>query len=326
MVDYARQAILHALLAAGVVETLLHVWNVRPTRLRLAFRLLALALPLLALPAFFLLAPVRTSDWFADHRAVFATARWAGVQVGGAGVDQMVFSALALAGTALYLLDLVPFLAARLLHGPTSEPGPAAASALSGRVARVAAAMRMPPPPVRIVHDESPVLLCRGVRHPALVASAAVAERLDDRQLDAALAHELVHVRHRDPLLGWILMAARTLMFFNPFVQLMARAAVHEIERRADEEAAAVVDARAEVAAAIVALFRRSHADTADCVPAGAARLAAPQRLLQQARLADVERRCRRLLERDTSPVPPFGGLRLALTGVGLVALLFFVV
>jgi hypothetical protein len=75
-------------------------------------------------------------------------------------------------------------------------------------------------------------LLCEGVRRPTLVASPAIVERLDADGLDAAVAHEVAHGSFRDPAWGYLLLAVRALLFFNPAAQWIARTIVDDVERR----------------------------------------------------------------------------------------------
>lgn len=82
--------------------------------------------------------------------------------------------------------------------GPTVE-GQARAT-LAERVARLAAAADVPAPDVRLVDSRTPTAAAVGYR-PAdstLVVSTGLVAALDDRQLDAVLAHELAHVANRD--------------------------------------------------------------------------------------------------------------------------------
>src|SRR3990172_838391 len=58
--EFAGQAILHALVAA-----LVRLWRIRAPDLKLAFRLLVLAFPVVVLPAFFLV-PARRQEWFRE--------------------------------------------------------------------------------------------------------------------------------------------------------------------------------------------------------------------------------------------------------------------
>lgn len=323
--EFAGQAILHALTAALVVEAVLRLWRIGAPGPRLSFRLLALAFPVVVLPAFFLLAPARGEEWFRDRWALFAGSRWGDLAVWGVGVDALGLGLLSALGVTLFLVDLLPFVAERLRR---RAPGISAASEGTEAVARaveeVARAMGVAAPPVLLLESPTPLLLSAGVRSPTLVLSRGALECLDGQERRAALAHELAHLARRDPLLGWILLATRTVMFFNPVVQVVARVAVQEMERRADDLAVGATRDPMAVAGGLVKLFR------AGAEGGGARRGLRWGSLLAaypaRARAAAVEARCRRLLDHGPSGPVRFGRLRFVLTGLALSLLLFFVV
>ncbi len=347
-VDYAAQAIFHTWVAALVLEALVRLWKVKNPRQRMALRLLALGHPLLVLPAFVFLVPVRATEWFRDGQALFAGRRWDELRLGGFGLFHVWLGAFVALGGALFLMDLVPLLLGRrgaFLRSDgqgTSDLGRAAACPpprretsprpsgrdrleLERELERLALAMGMARPPVVFLEQGGPALFCTGARRPALVVSSAALDLLDEIELRAALAHELAHLDNGDPASSWLLMAGRALQFFNPAFQVVARALARDAEWRADERAAAVTGDRLALASGLLKLYRategRPVARGRRNLPLAGA-LAAP---LARARAFDVEARCRRLLD---APAPPlaFGALRLAAAAGALLLLLFFVV
>lgn len=257
---FFRQAILHGVVAAAAVEALLTTWRIRSASARLKFWLVALAAPFVFLPIFFLAAPYRLDDHFAAGRALFASVRWNAVRVAGWPADLACFAVLASAGAVLLLRDLVPLVLgawrADALHDPAQDAQAALgldvrakADELRALVTEQARALRLRPPAVEVVAHEAPVLFVRGIRTPTVIVSAGSFARLSTDETAAALAHELAHVRFRDPLLGWVLMAARVAMFWNPAVQLVARAIAQETEHRADAAAVRAMGPRAYQAA-----------------------------------------------------------------------------
>ena len=326
MAEYAGQAIVHALVAALVVEALVRLWRVEIPDLRLAFRLLVLAFPLLVLPAFFLLAPARGEEWFRERWAIFVGGRWGELGVRGVGVGELGLALLSGMGVTLFLRDLLPFLAERLRGRALSSGLPWDGTGVIAReLPKVAGAMGLPAPPILLLDRPAPVLLCAGVLRPTLVLSGGTLEMLDERELSAALAHEVAHLARRDAILGWLLIAARAVMFFNPVVQVVARRMVQEMEWRADDLAAAATGDPLALASGLVKLFRAGEVRQAH----GHRRVSRLARLaggLARARAAAIEKRCRRLLDRRPSGPVPLGRARLALTGFALSVLLFFVV
>jgi len=171
--DFAGQAIFHTLVAALVIEALVRLWGVREPQQRMGFRLLALAWPLLVVPALFLVFPVREGEAFRDARSIFAGRHWDDLAFLGAGLYGWWIAGMAVMGLALFLMDLVPWLRARSVEPPpwlARTPGGARAEeALSG----AAASLGMAPPPLVFLREGQPVLYCTGTRHPAVVISSA---------------------------------------------------------------------------------------------------------------------------------------------------------
>ncbi len=319
---FLSQSILHALVAALVVEALLRAWKVDDAAWRLRFRLLSLAAPLVWLPFLFLAAPFRTTPRFVAMAAIFAGERWNLIAVGGSQFGDLVLLLAAGAGSALFLRDALPPLR-DLLRGGAAAPSPgppgSAGPAVAAIAARHAAALGTPPPSVRVIRASGPVMLCEGVRRPALVVSPATTVTLGPEELDAAVAHEVAHATHRDPAWGFVLMAARALLFFNPAAQWTARALVDDVERRADQVAVRLTGHPEPLARAIERLFGANH-------PAPGDSDASFERLFWRIRLEGVARRCQRLREQPPSVVMPDGLLRMTLAAAAVLGLVFFVV
>jgi len=325
--EYVAQNILHALVAAGVIETLLRIWRLGDPAERLAFRLLALTLPLVVGPFFFAVAPFRTDPAFVDAFALFASTRWHDVRLGSIEPDALLLAAAAIAGVLLYFRDLAPLVRgvqSREGHGvemAAGEPLTRTVGELSKRVGLAA------PPRVLLLDDDAPVLLASGVTKPSLSVSRGTLGRLDDAELRATLTHELVHLGRGDVLLGWMVMVVRTLMLFNPIAQLVARGVVVEMERRADDTAARVLEAPRVLADGMERLVgERLRAG----LPREQSRTAALDGLVLglaiKGRVAALARRCSRLRENWPPAHGSLPGFRVGLTGFALAGLLFFVV
>jgi len=326
VITSAGQAILHATVAALLVEALLRLWRVDEPGERLAMRWVAMAAPTLLTPLLLVLVPWRASPWFVEQWSLFAGAHWNQLHVGGVGLASASSVALSAVGLALYLRDAVPFVADRLVRTapegglPSSHPA----------CARVRDALEALPAPgdhrpftLTVVDADSPVLLCTGIDRTAIVISTGTLDRLDDGALRAALAHEVAHLARRDPLTGWWLMTARTLQCFNPVVQVVARQAVQDIERRAD----IAVTAQGRSSGLAEAVRRLSvaadvHSDLA--LPSEGGHLG--DRVLASAHRRALDTRCQLLLEGVVPAPQPHRAWRLGMTGAALAVLLFLAV
>jgi Zn-dependent protease with chaperone function len=322
--DIIAQATFHTLVASLFVEALVRSWRVVHPGQRIALRLTALGYPLVAFPALLALFPVRRDEGFRDDVALLAGRRWNDVQLLGIGLFDVFVVALVLLGASLVLMDLVPFVRRlRRQRLPTAPLDAASAAIVEPPLRDVVARAGLRPPQVRFVDREAAFLFCTGVLHPTIVISRGALRLLDPAELRAALAHEVAHLRRRDPAASWGVLAARVVMAFNPAFQVVSRALAREAERLADERAAALVGDRLALASALLKLHRAGASRPA--LPRGAPLAAALSEPLARVRARDIEVRCRRLLD-GAPPRLRFGAVRVALAAVSVTALLFFVV
>jgi Zn-dependent protease with chaperone function len=321
---YLGQAIIDALIAAVVVELLLRAWRERAPEQRCRLRQLVLAVALGAVPLLDRLLPARREEWFEERVALLTTRHWAELTVGGVGLSRFFLGALGALGGALFLADLIPFL--RQLRWGKSVPSESVVSVVAcerveRELLRLCAQAGLAAPRLTLGEERAPMLLCRGVLRPEILVSRGALSLLDDAELRGALAHELAHLRQRDPAWSWLLLAIRAVQGFNPVVQVVVRALAQEAERRADDLAVEATGDRLALASAIVKLYRVSAAGSGEFVWG---RLLARTRAL--ARASSIEARCRRLLVPPGPPSAPYADLRLAAAGLSLLGLLVFVV
>jgi len=318
--DLVAQSIVHALVAALAVEALVRIWRVRHADERLGLRAVALAQPLFVSPVLVLFWPQRGQEEFQQDWALFSGRHWEGLHLLGRSPFELFVLTMALLGLALFLMDLVP-LVRRGSHRAEVHAEPP--GDLEAEVAGLARAMGIPAPPLRFLDRTAPAVFCAGVWRPAVIVSGGALTLLDPAELRAALSHELAHLARRDPLVSWLLMAARALLFFNPVAQVLARTMAREAERRADDVGGVAAGDRLALAGALLKL----HLASGGGPPAPrtlpfATALAEP---LHRARSRDVEVRCRRLLDGGPPPREALATLRLGLVTASLPALLFFV-
>ena len=75
-----------------------------------------------------------------------------------------------------------------------------------------------------------------GIFRPVLLLPEGITQRLTPAQLQAVIAHELCHVRHRDNLIAAIQMFVETVFWFHPLVWWIGKRMVEEREHACDEE------------------------------------------------------------------------------------------
>jgi uncharacterized protein (TIGR03435 family) len=75
-----------------------------------------------------------------------------------------------------------------------------------------------------------------GIFRPVLLWPAGISKHLQDRHLEAILAHELAHVRRRDNLTAAMHMLVEAIFWFHPLVWWLGARLADERERACDEE------------------------------------------------------------------------------------------
>jgi hypothetical protein len=95
-----------------------------------------------------------------------------------------------------------------------------------------------------------------GLLRPRIVFPPQLAKRLDERAIEAALAHERAHVRHRDPLRIWIAQFVTDLQWPWGSAQRRFTSWLEVLEQARDDEARAAGVDGADLAAALVGSLR----------------------------------------------------------------------
>jgi heat shock protein HtpX len=153
-----------------------------------------------------------------------------------------VFGALSLIGLAIsvgYLIvmytvgdKVVSRLCGVIQLTPEEDPQ------LYALVNRLSRRMQIVPPIIGIVENLKPNAFTfgRGKKR-TLVCSVGLLELLDEREMEAALAHELAHVKNRDFNLKALTSVLKIASFYNPLVYLVSSAVSRQREMLADETA-----------------------------------------------------------------------------------------
>ena len=145
-----------------------------------------------------------------------------------------------------------------------------------------------------------------GFLDPVLILPAQLLERLNPRQLDAILTHELCHVRRHDNFFAAVQMVVEAIFWFHPLVWWIGSRMVEERELACDEEVLRTGCDPADYVEGILKVCRFYAESPLPCVSGVTG--------------ADVKKRLRSILA-GTIARELNGVKRLALTTIGLAAL-----
>ena len=287
--DLLAQVLLHGVIAALVVESLVARAGIAAPAERFQYRVSALALPIVLAAIFPVALPFRHDPWFQDV-SVFVSGRWTLLRVGDADVRATALVVACVAGLFFLARDGLHLLldawrVQRREGRIAREPAP---RLVLDPLVDLAAHFHVAPPAVDVLAAPAHALHCRGILRPRIVISTGTIEALTPDQLRTALAHELAHIAHHDVLRGWVLFVLRALQPFNPVAQAVGRRAAQELEWRADDRAAEVTARPLALAHALVRCARRR----------GDRFLG----LSGHGRFKTLEERCRRLLAGPVAP------------------------
>ena len=131
-----------------------------------------------------------------------------------------------------------------------------------------------------LVREEGEVVTATvGLLRPWILFSPYLAKALDDRTIEAALAHERAHARHRDPLRIWLAQLATDLQWRWPQAEKRFGLWVLALELARDEEARASGVDGSDLATAILASARLGRQAI---LPANAALISDPSTLKER--------------------------------------------
>lgn len=98
-----------------------------------------------------------------------------------------------------------------------------------------------------------------GAARPTIALDPALLDRLDERELEGLMAHELAHLRRADPLTCLVVGLFRDATFFLPTVHIAARWLHREQEESADELAATLTGRPVALASSILKVWEQSR-------------------------------------------------------------------
>jgi Zn-dependent protease with chaperone function len=169
--------------------------------------------------------------------------------------------------------------------------------------------LRAPRPRVLVGAFGRPLALTCGLVRPTLLLSTWMVERLDQRELEAVLAHELGHAARRDYLVVWLATLLRDAFLYLPTSWGAYRHLQREKEPACDDLAVGATRRPLALASALAKVWGQV---------AGGTGLGLPQALADEDDA--IELRIERLLE-DPGATPDRTGSRVMAIGVGTLAL-----
>lgn len=152
----------------------------------------------------------------------------------------------ALAGTA-YLLRV---------RSQATEPAPGERARVEALLQARCQAWGMEAPVVVFSQRRGFAAFAAGFYRPVVVVSISVLAHLADQELEGILAHELVHIRRKDTVTGWLLYLLRDLMIFSPFSTMLLNRYLLERERYCDLETVEALGAPRIYAATLLKIWR----------------------------------------------------------------------
>ncbi|HEV2075267.1 MAG TPA: M56 family metallopeptidase [Thermoleophilaceae bacterium] len=163
-----------------------------------------------------------------------------------------------LSATGAVLLGLVGLGLIVLLRGLRSVLGQARAHLRVRAGLRQAVEEDLDGLSVRLLKSSHPQAFCAGLLRPRAFLSTAARERLSKAELRAVLAHEVHHVRRRDPLRRLAVRVLADALFFLPALRRLERRYAELAELAADEAAVRAAGS-APLASALLKLGASDH-------------------------------------------------------------------
>jgi len=252
---YVAQSFCHSLIAAVVTNQALKAWRIHDPLVSQRFRFLIILFPILSFPFYQMINPDRGSTLF-RLEALFDINRWLAVEIGGLVPVALLFLLLlALTSLIFFFQEMVPVVRNTL---DSRQPDEDRALLETGPFLENAAqTLGIKTPEVVLIEDDEPHIFSATGRDPAIFVSSGLTKALDQRQMEAALAHEMGHIaRSRRPLLI-IAFILRIIMFYNPVVMVKFRKAIRDEEKICDDIAVTLTRDPAALASALKVFYHK---------------------------------------------------------------------
>jgi Zn-dependent protease with chaperone function len=246
---YVAQSFLHSLVAALVVDTALIAWRIEDPLLRQRFRLIVIVVPLVAFPLYQAIDPERGSALFRLD-ALFDVNRWLDLRIWDLiPVGLLFLLLLVFTGIVFVLQEVLPIARHTATSGrdtlDVKKPDP------GSPVSRALELLSGNKPEIFLLDDDEFVIFSSTRRNASIYVSHGLVNALSFSELQAAIAHEIGHIRRsRRPLMVLIFLL-RVIMFYNPIVLMEFRRIVQEEEKICDDVAVELTGDRTALAQAL---------------------------------------------------------------------------
>ena len=232
---YMTQSCIHSLIAALIADRAISSWGITNPLTRQRFRIAIIFIALFSFPLYQLINPERGSLVFRLD-TLFDSSRWLNLVIWGRLTLGLPFILLLSATSLLFLIqEIIPV--ARHAAGSRQLSPDWDRLDEQSEIMRGLRRLQGEPPDFYITESKEHILFTRTGKKPSIYFSTGLIDDLTVEQLEAAIAHEIAHIkRNKRPLLIAVFFL-RIVLFFNPVVLLEFRRIVHEEEAICDDMA-----------------------------------------------------------------------------------------
>jgi len=231
--SYIVQSVLHAFIALMLVEVSFYAWDIKDHFSKFRYRLLTLSFPIVMFPLFQAFNPERGTWYFRLTTALFDSRRWLDIKVIGIYPFGILLIIVLAGFSALFVVqEILPIFRKRGVSKKYDDY-PVTGShdvRMETLLAKICQPLGLEIPAFIVIDEAFPILFTQGFKRHTVIISGHLLETLDDRQLEGALTHEVIHMIRRSSLKTPFIYLLRMLMFYNPVSLVEFRRIVHDDE------------------------------------------------------------------------------------------------
>jgi beta-lactamase regulating signal transducer with metallopeptidase domain len=206
------------------------VFNIYHPKQRMSFYILGLLMPFASFVLFYTFLTKRCQKTLYTnhvHDILCQISTSIVYVIGPLILGMMVIGLLKLMGSLVYI---------RRLRSYAVEPTERQRSQVLSIIGKFCYDWDIPIPGIIFTNRNRFAAMVMGIYKPVIIMNKPLIEQLTDQELEIILTHELIHIRRKDHLMGWVFHLVRNFMFFSPFSTLLLKGYLVERERICDEE------------------------------------------------------------------------------------------